>query len=214
MTLSTNSQKADAAQSARVLIVGDDVAMVTHLSAVLRSAGHTVVAVASPDLALQTCTSQSFRLAIVDESVCAMAGPELARALRDFFTVPTLFLSEYNDPEIVSAALADGSLGLIVKPLETASLLPALQIALTRACDIQAHAPRNGLRRYVYAYWQQLLSMGHRLLDSTNDRREIDAAIMRSRRARNASQIQGDQETEFDSIANHACASRRNNVKH
>jgi DNA-binding response OmpR family regulator len=143
-----------------------------------------------------------------------MAGPELARALRDFFTVPTLFLSAYDDPEIVTAALQEGSLGLIVKPLETTSLLPALQIALTRARDMQAHTPRNGLRRYVYAYWQQLLSMGHRLLDSTNDTREIDAAILRSRRARNASRVQSNQETERDSSTSPACASRRHNAKH
>jgi DNA-binding response OmpR family regulator len=196
------------------LIVSDDAAIAAALTVVLRGAGHTVTNIVSPALALQACTSQSFQLAIVDESVCEMAGPELARALHDFFSVPTLFLSAYNEPEIVRAALAEGSLGLIIKPLEPTSLLPALQISLSRAREMQARTPRNGLRRYVYAYWQQLLAMGHKLVDSANNSREIDAAILLSRNVRKAAPRQRDEETKIDSDNKAVCATRRHSVKH
>jgi DNA-binding response OmpR family regulator len=185
MTISTQREPATPLQPARVLIVTDNNTMASELATVLSNAGHTAAYAASPEYALDACTSQSYQLAIIDESVCQMAGPELARALRDLFDVPTLFLSAYEDLEIVSATLEDGSLGFIVKPLEPTGLLPALQIALARAQAMRPQLRPNTLRDQVDNYWRQLVTMGNKLFAATDQQREIDAAILRSRRTRN-----------------------------
>jgi DNA-binding response OmpR family regulator len=185
MTTSSPNQPTTPLEPARVLIVTDNNTMASELATVLNGAGHTAAYAASPEYALDACTSQSFQLAIIDESVCQMAGPELARALRDLFDVPTLFLSAYEDLEIISATLEDGSLGFIVKPLDTTGLLPALQIALARAQAMRPQMRASTLRDQVDTYWRQLVTMGNKLFASTDQRREIDAAILRSRRTRN-----------------------------
>jgi DNA-binding response OmpR family regulator len=183
--MTTSSPTPPPLQPARVLIVTDNNTMASEIAAVLSSAGHTAAYAVSPEYALDACTSQSYQLAIVDESVCQMAGPEFARALRDLFDVPTLFLSAYADLEIISATLEDGSLGFIVKPLDPTGLLPALQIALARAEELHPQARPNTLRNQVDTYWRQLVTMGNKLFAATDERREINAAILRSRRTRN-----------------------------
>jgi DNA-binding response OmpR family regulator len=146
MPTSNDRYTTTAAQAVRVLIVSDDTTMSAELTAVLYGSGCIVEIVTAPEQALDACASQAFRMAIVDESVCQMAGPELARALRDFFAVPTLFLSAEGDPEMISTAIEDGSLGFIIKPLSTASLLPVLELALERALNMQLKTPRSALR--------------------------------------------------------------------
>jgi response regulator NasT len=211
-----NRQPLSAAlEATRIMTVSNDVSMSAELSSVLRAAGYTVAGLASPEQALEACTSQTFNMAIVDEAVCQKAGPELARALRDFFSVPTLFISEYNDSEILTAAIDDGSLGFIVKPLHPGSLLSALQIALARARAMQLKTPRNDLRRYVYAYWQQLVNMGSKLFAASDTSSEIDAAIARSRSIRSTAQTaEHNQDAGVDRIANPAGESHRDNLKH
>ena len=214
MTTASNSQTNTATRPAQVLIVSADVAMAEELVTVLHGAGHMAAHVVSPVDALEACASQSYQLAIVDESVCELAGPELARTLRDLFDVYTLFISAYEDLEIVAATLVDGSLGFIAKPLYPAGLLPALHVAIARAQSMQRKAPPNTLRRYVDAYWRQLLTMGNKLFAATDDRREINAAILRSRRVRNEpSAARRDTATTTENVSAATPSSRRS-VKH
>jgi DNA-binding response OmpR family regulator len=208
--MTTDKPVTSTVQKTRVLVVSDDIPMAAKLTCVLREDGHTVTTVTSPEYALEACSTQLFQLAIVDEAVCQMAAPELARALRDFFSVPTLFLSGYEDPEITSIALEDGSLGFIVKPLDPAAILPAIQVALARAQEMQGQTSRSSLRRYANTYWQQLLAMGNRLFASNNDRREIDAAILRSRNMRHASSTTtDDKDAEIDCAPDADCENQR-----
>jgi DNA-binding NtrC family response regulator len=211
--MTTDRPAASAAQATRVLVVSDDIPMAAKLTCVLRDAGHTVTTVTSPEYALEACATQSFDLAIVDEAVCQMAAPELARALRDFFSVATLFLSAYEDPEITSIAIEDGSLGFIVKPLDATTILPALNVALARAREMQVNKSRSPLRRHVDTYWQQLLTMGNKLFGSTDDSRDIDAAIARSRSIREMSSASVQHE-QIDCAPSTDCESRRRNPKH
>ena len=49
-----------------------------------------------------------------------------------------MFLSAYGDAEAVTAAVASGALGYLVKPLDVQQILPSLDAAMTRGRELNA----------------------------------------------------------------------------
>jgi DNA-binding response OmpR family regulator len=205
-----NARATHAAQvsSARVLIIGEDASAAAALSATLRTASHTVVAVTSASEALVLCATQTFQLAIIDEQLSGLSGIELARALRDAHALPAVFLSSCNDQALIAAAIEVGSLGLIVKPLDSTRLLPALQHVLSRAQELrELHAfatkplqanesasvkylklgesiPANSLMKRLRRWHQHAFTITSKLLSTSDTRDDFYTTISRSRKIR------------------------------
>jgi len=194
--------------SARVLIIGEDASATAALSATLRTASHAAIAVTSASEALVLCATQTFQLAIIDEQLSGLNGVQLARALRDAHAIPTVFLSSGDDQAFIAAAIEVGSLGLIVKPLDSTRLLPALQHVLSRAQELrvlQAHSlpplkaddgahgmlanangaiPPDNLMKRLRRWHKQAFTITSKLLSADATRDDFHSTISRSRKIR------------------------------
>jgi len=104
--------------SARLLIVEDDVLLVSSLEELLSDSGFDVVGtVGSAATALSLAEERQPELALIDiRLVGPIDGIELARQLRDRFQIPAIFLSGLADPETRERALLAQPLGFLRKP--------------------------------------------------------------------------------------------------
>lgn len=127
----------DAPRSLRVLAVDDDRVMLDALARGLRKAGYQVIEATSGEQALELALALRPDLAILDVRMPGMSGFELAQALREQVPTPFLFASVHGDEDVVRSAAEHGALGYLLKPIDTAQLLPAIESALARARDIR-----------------------------------------------------------------------------
>jgi two-component system, response regulator PdtaR len=126
-----------ASRCARVLAVDDDRVMLEALTRGLRKAGYDVLEATSGEQALRLAIEHRPDLAILDMRMPGMSGLELAGRLRELAPTPFLFASVHDDEEIVRRAAEHGALGYLVKPIDSAQVVPAIEAALARARDIR-----------------------------------------------------------------------------
>lgn len=124
----------------RILVVDDDRLILSTLGTGLRHAGYEVYQAASGEEALDCVENLtiSLDLAIVDISMPGISGIELAHRLADRYGIPSLFLSAFSDRSVVDEAVTSGGVGYLVKPVDVAQLIPAVEAALARARDLNS----------------------------------------------------------------------------
>ncbi len=120
-----------------ILLVDDDPLILTVLSQGLQKAGYHTTQAASGGEALAAISQTAPDLAILDVRMPDISGMELARHLREKTTVPFMFFSAYSNPEIAQQAAQHGAVGFLVKPVDAANLVPAIEAALARAAEIR-----------------------------------------------------------------------------
>ncbi|WP_260293206.1 ANTAR domain-containing response regulator [Sedimenticola hydrogenitrophicus] len=120
----------------KLLLVDDDALVLATFSRGLRDAGYTVLVAATGEEALETAASDSPDLAILDIRMPGISGIDVSRHLHDQ-DIPVIHLSAYDDQETLNAALEQGALGYLVKPIDVAKAIPAIETALKRAADLQ-----------------------------------------------------------------------------
>lgn len=143
----------------KILVVDDELLVLATTSMGLQQIGYDVIQADSGAWALQVCQQEKPDLVLLDICMPAMSGIEVAKVL-DELNIPFIFLSAYSDEEMIKSAAAVGALGYLVKPLEIARIVPAIEVALIRA-DEQAKA-------------DQTLE---NLINALENNREIDVAI-------------------------------------
>lgn len=121
----------------KILVVDDDLAVLATIGLGLRKAGYQVLQVDSGVLAIQLCRREKPDLAILDISMPGMDGIEVARVLRNDTATPFIFLSAYSDDSLVKSAVEAGALGYLIKPVEVACIVPAIEVALKRADELE-----------------------------------------------------------------------------
>jgi response regulator NasT len=122
----------------RLLLTDDDRLVLATLARGLHNKGYEVETADSGEAALDRAQGAQFDLAILDIRMPGLSGTETARLLREKHGLPSLFLSAYGERELVEQAVADGGLAYVVKPVDAAQLMPAVEAALARARDIKA----------------------------------------------------------------------------
>lgn len=115
-------------QPERILIVDDDVMSREVLTVVLGSEGFAVEAVSSGDAALTRLRdgSRPLDLVLTDLQMPGLAGPELARAMRQVCPPHTLILGMSGSPALPSVTEAFDD--FLLKPFRPQQLLDAIQI--------------------------------------------------------------------------------------
>lgn len=121
-----------------LLIADDDRLVLATLAEGLRRAGHTVLEAADGDEAIRLACDRKPDLAILDVRMPGRDGLGVAQWLREYTTVPFLFLSAYGDASVVTAAVESGALGYLVKPLDVQQILPSIDAALVRGRELNA----------------------------------------------------------------------------
>lgn len=122
----------------RLLLVDDDRLVLATLARNLRSAGYGVDAASSGEEALRVARSARFDLAVLDMRMPGLSGIDTAQRLYAEQSIPAMFLSAYGDRESVHHAVHGGALGYVMKPVDAAQLVPAIEAALARARDLVA----------------------------------------------------------------------------
>jgi DNA-binding NtrC family response regulator len=118
--------------SARILIVEDERITAEDLRETLTDLGYTVTASVSNGAdAIAQAEQNAPDLALMDVRIQGeMDGTETARALRDRFNIPVIYLTAHADSSTVTRAKDAGPLGYITKPFQEAALHASIEIAL------------------------------------------------------------------------------------
>jgi two-component system, sensor histidine kinase and response regulator len=115
-----------------ILIVEDEPLIGSYISHVLQAFSFSVAGCASSGSeALALAAEHRPRLAVVDIQISgAIDGIEVARALRDLYGIPSLFLSGLKDAETMQRARAVAVAEILRKPFLPSELLDAIQRVL------------------------------------------------------------------------------------
>jgi response regulator NasT len=127
----------------RLLLVDDDRLVLATLGEGLRHSGYDVVMASSGEQALALADMAPPDLAILDVRMPGMSGIETAQHLRERCRTPYLFLSACSDRDIVRDAVAQGALAYVVKPVDVAQLVPAIETSLGQAREMGALRERE-----------------------------------------------------------------------
>jgi response regulator NasT len=144
----------------KLLVVDDDRLILATLASGLRGSGYEVADASSLDQAIAVLERFSPDLALLDIRMGQAGGFELARWLQRHGEIPFMFLSAYGDDDTVNEATELGAVGFVVKPVDIAQLVPAIEAALARAADLS-----------------RLRSTGRQLEQALDQQRGISVAV-------------------------------------
>jgi response regulator NasT len=126
-------------ESLRAVIAEDEQLTRTIIRARLEKLGHTVVAEAGDGLqAIEAARLHKPDVIIMDIKMPEMDGIEAARAILVENPCAILFLSSFNEQELVEQASETGALAYLMKPFRKEDLAPALEVAVRRFRQIQS----------------------------------------------------------------------------
>ncbi|MBK6689718.1 MAG: response regulator [Deltaproteobacteria bacterium] len=116
----------------RVLVVEDERIVARDLQLTLQRLGYDCPEVAGSSAeALRTASEHCPDLVLMDIHLPGdLDGIECARALRDGFDVPVVFLTAYSDADTLSRAASVGPHGYLVKPVRTDELRTTIEVSL------------------------------------------------------------------------------------
>ena len=119
----------------RILVVDDDRLVLATVVHGLVHAGFEVVDADNGDDAILLARQHRPDLALLDIRMDGMSGFDVARYLRDALQIPFVFLSAFSDEATLAQIRSLGALASLVKPLDIAQIVPAVEAALVQAMD-------------------------------------------------------------------------------
>ena len=123
---------AAAASRGRILVVDDDRLVLATVVHGLAGAGFDIIDADNGDDAILLAREHRPDLALLDIRMDGMSGFDVARYLRDALQVPFVFLSAFSDEATLAQIRALGALASLVKPLDIAQIIPAVEQALAQ----------------------------------------------------------------------------------
>lgn len=120
----------------RILVAEDESLIRLDIVETLKEAGYDVVADAGDgEEALALATEHEPELAVLDVKMPKLDGISVAQKLQDM-NIPVVMLTSFSDTDLVQRATEAGAMAYVVKPFGANDLLPAIQIALSRAQEL------------------------------------------------------------------------------
>jgi DNA-binding NtrC family response regulator len=115
-------------ETPRILIVDDDPGQRSLLDSFLRSQGFETIAVDSGARALETLRAGKFQMMISDVRMPGLTGLETLRlARREHATLPVLLVTAFTDVRDAVAAMRDGAVDYLAKPIDLDELLASVR---------------------------------------------------------------------------------------
>jgi two-component system, response regulator PdtaR len=132
------AEKPPEQNKASILLVDDDRLILATMSTGLMQAGYEVNTAESVDDAEAWLASHPRPdIAIIDINMPNRTGLELPPSLDKLDYIPFIFLTARSEPEVNAQANSLGAMAYLVKPIDSAQLIPAIQTALSRAQDVK-----------------------------------------------------------------------------
>jgi two-component system cell cycle response regulator len=135
--------------TARILIVEDELVVARHLELTLQDGGYQVVGVAaSAGQALFVAGRERPDLVLMDIRLRGhVDGVDTAAMLRAEFGVPVVFVTANTDDATLERALEVGAVGFLAKPFDSRRLHHAIQVALSQRESERLMQIENSLLR-------------------------------------------------------------------
>ena len=133
-------------EAARILIVDDDPGQRSLLNSFLRGQGFETVTVDSGQRALETLRASKFDMMISDVRMPGLSGLETLRlARKEHATLPVLLVTAFTDIRDAVAAMRDGAVNYLAKPIDLDSLLDSVRqaIGISEAVPLQYSEDRQ-----------------------------------------------------------------------
>jgi len=128
-----------------ILIVDDDNGQRSLLETFLRAQGYRTQSAASGESALQMLEAESFAMMISDVRMPGMSGIETLRRVRQKHpTLPVLLVTAFADIRSAVAAMRDGAVNYLAKPIDLDELIASVQLATERRSDGAAKMNAGG----------------------------------------------------------------------
>jgi two-component system, response regulator PdtaR len=121
-----------------ILVVDDDRLVLATLTHGLAEAGYTVIDTDNGDDAILLAREHRPDLALLDIRMEGKSGFDVAAYLREYGQIPFMFLSAFADDETVAKVKALGAAAYLVKPLDIAQIVAAVDAAF-----VQVQAQRD-----------------------------------------------------------------------
>lgn len=144
----------------KILVVDDDLIVLATLAMGLSRVGYEVVQADNGFDAIVFAKANPPDFAILDMRMPSMTGLAVAQVFKGELHIPFMFLSAFNDEEVIKLAAASGAMGYLVKPVAVQQIIPAIEVALVRSDNLF-----------------QLEQNNANLASTLNANREIDVAI-------------------------------------
>jgi FixJ family two-component response regulator len=123
-------------QIPEISIVDDDASVRAALGRLVRSLGYAAHAFASAEEFLSSAHIDTTSCLIADVQVPRMSGLELQDVLRSQDRrLPIIFITAFPEPNIRARALNGGGIGFLAKPIDGASLIKHIQMAVAKSND-------------------------------------------------------------------------------
>lgn len=125
--------------TASILIVEDEMLVALEMESILEEHGYAVVGIAADLEGAMAYADGSIDLALVDLNLRdGLTGPEIGKRLASEHQAGVLFVTA--NPRILGSGIA-GTIGVLTKPTDEASLTSAVAFALRRRQGQAAEAP-------------------------------------------------------------------------
>ncbi len=122
----------------RILVAEDNDLVALTLEEQLKGLGYNVIGIARTGTeAIDLATRLNPDLIIMDIRMPEMEGTEAAGKINTHRPTPILMLTAHYDRDTIRKAEIAGALGYLVKPVNEAELVPAINIALARFRELQ-----------------------------------------------------------------------------
>ncbi|MGD0351139.1 MAG: sigma-54 dependent transcriptional regulator [Verrucomicrobiota bacterium] len=140
-------------ETSRILIVDDDPGQRSLLNSFLRSQGFETALADSGERALEMLRSGKFAMMISDVRMPGLSGLEtLRRARQEHATLPVLLVTAFTDIRDAVAAMRDGAVNYLAKPIDLDELLNSVRqaIGISKSAPLQ-YGEEKKLPDYVVA---------------------------------------------------------------
>jgi DNA-binding NtrC family response regulator len=132
------------AKSPRILIVDDDPGQRSLLNTFLRTQGLETVTADSGQRALETLRTGKFDMMISDVRMPGLSGLETLRLARqEHATLPVLLVTAFTDVRDAVAAMRDGAVNYLAKPIDLDELMACVRQAIGIAESAPLHLDRE-----------------------------------------------------------------------
>jgi DNA-binding NtrC family response regulator len=132
--VATELRKNNHIKSPRILIVDDDPGQRSLLDSFLRSQGFETVTADSGERALEILSAGKFDMMISDVRMSGLSGLETLRRVRQSrlggTALPVLLVTAYTDVRDAVAAMRDGAVNYLAKPIDLDELLDTVRQAI------------------------------------------------------------------------------------
>ncbi len=117
----------------RILLVDDDILVLSSLDTLLKSNGYATVTASSGSKAIGVLRHASFAVVLMDVVMRGFDGVDALREIKKHFPeVPVILISGYSEPERILEALSAGAEDYIIKPCEEEEIIARIEDVFRR----------------------------------------------------------------------------------